>query len=93
MDSYATAFLTALALWRLMILIQYDRGPFDIIGGLRRDLSGIEEFKLLIECKWCLSFWLALIACYRPDVVEWITHTLAMSAILVIIDSLYWRYA
>ena len=61
--------LLPLAVWRLFILLRYDRGPYAISRKLREWLdflhddegkvisSGEGELAQIVDCPWCFSLW------------------------------------
>jgi hypothetical protein len=54
--------LTVAAIWRLIVLIVADRGPFDIIAKARHRIAPDHNswFGDGIRCSACLSFWFGL---------------------------------
>jgi len=50
--------IASLVVWRLTHLLAFEDGPFDIIARLRRR-AGESFFGKLLDCFYCLSFWIA----------------------------------
>lgn len=50
--------LAVLATWRVSHLIAYEDGPFDVIVRLRQR-AGNGVLGRLMDCPYCLSFWIA----------------------------------
>lgn len=86
-----------LATFRLVSLLQGERGPFAIFERMRgwvalRDGVPVEEQRLRHEvalalaCSWCLSLWAAL-ACWGLWLLEpWIVVIMAASTIAIVAD-------
>jgi hypothetical protein len=57
-DPWLRMALAALAVWRFTHLLALEDGPFDVLASLRRAL-GESVFGRLMDCFYCLSFWVA----------------------------------
>lgn len=83
-------FLTALAVWRLCILLIADDGPYDIINKFRVWVRKRKLDRLIpIECMYCASVWFALpFAIYlQKSLFEFIVIWFALSAGAILINS------
>ena len=73
--------LAVLATWRLTHLLAEEDGPADIIVRFRSLLGNSLAGKMM-DCFYCLSFWIAapaaLFVARRP--LEWLMNWLALSA-------------
>lgn len=94
--------LCALATWRIVNLIVWERGPFDIFGKFRNllkivsieDVNGkLENFSnnelgMLFSCIWCLSPYVGLIVFLISSTQIGIAliAALAFSAVTIIVD-------
>jgi hypothetical protein len=56
-------FILVIAVWRLTHLIGAEDGPFDLIIKLRK-LLGTSFFGKLMDCFYCLSIWIGLLAAW-----------------------------
>lgn len=52
-----------IVVWRLTHLISAEDGPFDLIIKLRK-LAGNSFFGKLMDCFYCLSIWIGLLAAW-----------------------------
>lgn len=85
--------LVALAVARVSIFIVRERAPLAAMKRIRElfgspnDDSGFptprNEIAHLLNCVWCVSFWVALVACYLADFPWWYSLPLSMVAIIV----------
>lgn len=91
----------ALATWRMSSLIATEKGPYNILGRLRK-LSGVTYDKNngsyyptntlseLVLCIWCLSPWIAAILVilyyFFGVTVVWVCLPFALSAAAIIVD-------
>lgn len=56
-------FVAALATWRITHLLMIEDGPFDVFTAFRTALGNVRALSPLLECIWCMSFWVgALVA-------------------------------
>ena len=90
--------LCALATWRLSVLLVEERGPWDIMLGLRgrfgithdpdgKPISWPDGIGALFGCVWCVSVWLAV-----PVVVAWwlcpvVVFAVAVMGAVAVIES------
>lgn len=84
---FLTWFISALACYRLTVLIARDKGPFGLCKKLRE--SGGEVFK----CPFCISVWIGLfvsalldVSGYISSVVMLLLVALSFSAVSIVID-------
>ena len=54
-------FVIVVVVWRITHLISLEDGPFDLIIKLRK-LMGNSFFGKLMDCFYCLSIWIGLLA-------------------------------
>lgn len=90
----------SLATWRASSLLAREEGPFDVLTRLRHCLGvrsdedsisyGTNCLSKGLLCVWCSSVWFAALgALYTAsDPLEWIIHTLAISALAIIVDGI-----
>jgi len=57
-DPWLRLILSAAAVWRITHLVALEDGPFDVFVSIRRALGG-SIFGRLMDCFYCLSFWVA----------------------------------
>ena len=79
-----------LATWRITHLLVSEDGPFDIVVRLRR-LAGNRFFGRLMDCFYCLSFWvaapLAFLVARRP--LDVLLAWLALSGAACLLEGLH----
>lgn len=81
--------VTALAVWRLCILLIADDGPYDIIKNFRTWVRKRKLDKLIpVECVYCASVWFALpFAIYlQKSLFELIVIWFALSGAAILIN-------
>jgi hypothetical protein len=71
--------IASLVVWRLTHLVAYEDGPFDAIVWLRQK-AGQGFFGKLMDCFYCLSFW---IAAPIVPVVAWFGDTSPVRVLMV----------
>ena len=52
--------VTSLAVWRISVMICYERGPFNLLTQLRRLLVRM-SLDRLVTCYHCTAFWVSVI--------------------------------
>lgn len=64
--------VAALATWRVTHLIAYEDGPWNVIAQVRAR-AGSGFWAKLMDCFYCLSFWVAAVAAVaiQPRIGEW----------------------
>jgi len=66
--SWFALVVAILSVWRLTALICYEAGPFDVLSRFRKLLYHL-HLGGLVECFYCMSFWMAaivVILVYKP---------------------------
>jgi lipoprotein signal peptidase len=61
MDNLVKYWVLVIVVWRLTHLISAEDGPFDLIIKVRK-LAGNSFFGKLMDCFYCLSIWMGLLA-------------------------------
>lgn len=82
--------LGCLATYRLSLLLADDRGPFGILESFRRRAATLHpELAELLQCTWCLSFWLGFL-CMLPalpyGLSTYLLAALAASGFTVLVE-------
>jgi hypothetical protein len=79
--------IAALATWRLAFLLARERGPWDVVGRLRRGFGGgvVGE---LVGCVKCVGLWVSIPFAFfvRGDWLELIVTWLALAGVTALID-------
>ena len=79
MQGWFRLVLGALAVWRVTHLLVYEDGPWDVVARLRR-VAGSGGFGRLLDCFYCLSFWVAAPAALLIS-ADWTERGLAWPAL------------
>ena len=79
--------IAALATWRVAFLLARERGPWDLLGGVRRALAG-RVLGELLACVKCVGMWVAVPFAFfvRTDWSEVVVIWLALAGATALID-------
>jgi len=82
-------FILVIVVWRLTHLISKEDGPFDLIINLRK-LLGSSFWGKLMDCFYCLSMWIGLVAAWYSgeDLKEIILLCFYYSGISILIEKI-----
>lgn len=82
--------VAALAVWRLSSLFARERGPGNLFGRIRILASRSDELIAGLTCMWCNSIWFGamLSVLFSGTLMEWIEHTLAVSAMSILFETI-----
>lgn len=87
-STFALCFaLCALAVWRVAHLLAKENGPWDLLVRLRARL-GSGMLGHLMDCFYCLSFWISLPAaiCISSSRMGFVIQWLALSAAACLVE-------
>jgi hypothetical protein len=86
---WITFWVSALACYRLTVLITRDAGPWQIFKRLR----GIDRCSKLLKCPFCVSVYMGAAVCgalaisgYNLPIAMWFCLSLAFSAVSIALD-------
>jgi hypothetical protein len=98
-------FWVVLALVRVVVLIQQDRGPLEILRTLRlllrlttlqahppeapQEMWNENPVADLFSCYWCLSLWLGVVACFWLERPAWYALAYSGATSLVLLGKDY----